>query len=139
MVVVPRAPAGARRKGTPQQRAHPVRPAPHPLRQPDQATAHFDDEFRAAVKDFKAHSALHGRTPVALDGTELFRSRTIHCPNCSTRKLGDSGTEHYHRMLSATATAAPDCARTRWKIENETFNVLKQHGYHLEHSFGHGG
>ena len=25
-----------------------------------------------------------------------------------------------------------DCARARWKIENETFNVLKQHGYHLE-------
>ena len=31
-----------------------------------------------------------------------------------------------------------DCARPRWKIENETFNVLKQHGYHLEHNFGHG-
>ena len=31
-----------------------------------------------------------------------------------------------------------NCARARWKIENETFNVLKQHGYHLEHNFGHG-
>ena len=31
-----------------------------------------------------------------------------------------------------------DCARARWKIENETFNVLKQHGYHLKHNFGHG-
>ncbi len=31
-----------------------------------------------------------------------------------------------------------DCARARWKIENETFNVLKQHGHHLEHNFGHG-
>ena len=30
------------------------------------------------------------------------------------------------------------CGRTRWKIENETFNVLKRHGYHLEHNFGHG-
>jgi len=30
------------------------------------------------------------------------------------------------------------CARARWKIENETFNVLKNHGYHLEHNFGHG-
>lgn len=29
-------------------------------------------------------------------------------------------------------------ARTRWKIENETFNVLKTKGYHLEHNFGHG-
>jgi hypothetical protein len=30
------------------------------------------------------------------------------------------------------------CGRARWKIENETFNVLKTGGYNLEHSFGHG-
>ncbi len=30
------------------------------------------------------------------------------------------------------------CGRTRWKIENETFNVLKINGYNLEHNFGHG-
>jgi hypothetical protein len=30
------------------------------------------------------------------------------------------------------------CARARWKVENETFNVLKNNGYHLEHNFGHG-
>ena len=29
-------------------------------------------------------------------------------------------------------------ARARWKIENEGFNTLKNHGYHLEHNFGHG-
>ena len=28
--------------------------------------------------------------------------------------------------------------RARWKIENETFNTLKNQGYHLEHSYGHG-
>lgn len=28
--------------------------------------------------------------------------------------------------------------RTRWKIENETFNTLKNHGYNLEHNYGHG-
>jgi hypothetical protein len=28
--------------------------------------------------------------------------------------------------------------RTRWKIENETFNALKNQGYHFEHNFGHG-
>ena len=28
--------------------------------------------------------------------------------------------------------------RARWKIENETFNVLKTNGYNLEHNFGHG-
>ena len=36
------------------------------------------------------------------------------------------------------------CARARWKVEprgspeNESFNVLKFNGYHLEHNFGHG-
>ncbi|GHU81712.1 hypothetical protein FACS189468_4830 [Spirochaetia bacterium] len=30
------------------------------------------------------------------------------------------------------------CARARWKIENEHNNVLKNHGYNLEHNFGHG-
>ena len=28
--------------------------------------------------------------------------------------------------------------RARWKIENETFNVLKTKGYNIEHNFGHG-
>jgi hypothetical protein len=28
--------------------------------------------------------------------------------------------------------------RARWHIENETFNTLKNQGYHLEHNFGHG-
>jgi hypothetical protein len=28
--------------------------------------------------------------------------------------------------------------RSRWKIENETFNTLKNQGYHIEHNFGHG-
>lgn len=28
--------------------------------------------------------------------------------------------------------------RTRWRIENETFNTLKNQGYQFEHNFGHG-
>lgn len=28
--------------------------------------------------------------------------------------------------------------RVRWKIENETFNTLKNQGYNFEHNFGHG-
>ena len=29
-------------------------------------------------------------------------------------------------------------ARARWRIENETFNTLKNQGYHFEHNYGHG-
>lgn len=28
--------------------------------------------------------------------------------------------------------------RTRWRIENETYNTLKNQGYHFEHNYGHG-
>jgi Transposase DDE domain len=28
--------------------------------------------------------------------------------------------------------------RTRWRIENETFNTLKNQGYHFAHNYGHG-
>ena len=37
-----------------------------------------------------------------------------------------------------TVAELADCARARWKIENESFNVLKNGGYHLELNFGHG-
>jgi hypothetical protein len=28
--------------------------------------------------------------------------------------------------------------RQRWRIENDIFDVMKNHGYHLEHNYGHG-
>ena len=37
-----------------------------------------------------------------------------------------------------TVAALAAAGRARWKIENETFNVLKTKGYNLEHNFGHG-
>lgn len=41
--------------------------------------------------------------------------------------------------IDATIVAElADCGRARWKIENETFNVLKTRGYNLDHNFGHG-
>ena len=30
------------------------------------------------------------------------------------------------------------CGRTRWKVENEGFNILKNNAYSIEHNFGHG-
>ena len=31
-----------------------------------------------------------------------------------------------------------NAGRTRWKVENESKNILKNQGYNLEHNFGHG-
>src|SRR3954453_23383809 len=54
-----------------------------------------------------------------------------------------TGKRTYHNSfvtdLPITADSVAElaaCGRAKWKIENETFNVLK--GYNLEHSFGHG-
>lgn len=38
--------------------------------------------------------------------------------------------ENYMKIVKA--------GRGRWKIENETFNTLKNQGYNYEHNFGHG-
>ena len=41
-------------------------------------------------------------------------------------------------ITAETIAEIAACGRARWKIENETFNVLKNNGYHLERNFGHG-
>ena len=48
---------------------------------------------------------LGGRTLIALDGTECFCSREIHCQRCSTRKRSDGGTEYFHAFLGASIVA----------------------------------
>src|SRR3954470_7736024 len=41
-------------------------------------------------------------------------------------------------VSAGTVADLAACGRARWKIENETFNVLKTGDYNLEHNFGHG-
>lgn len=56
-----------------------------------------------------------------------------------------NGKRTYHNSLvtdlpvsAGNVAELAACGRARWKIENETFNVLKCGGYNLEHNFGHG-
>jgi hypothetical protein len=42
------------------------------------------------------------------------------------------------RVNKGTVYRLMQGARARWRIENETFNTLKNQGYHCEHNFGHG-
>ena len=56
-----------------------------------------------------------------------------------------TGTLLYHNSwitdleVDATnVTEVVQIGRTRWKIENEQFNVHKNHGYDLTHNYGHG-
>jgi hypothetical protein len=59
--------------------------------------------------------------------------------------LNAKGKRTYYNSFVTDLAIAPDtvaelaaCGRARWKIENETFNVLKTNGYNLGHNFGHG-
>lgn len=63
----------------------------------------------------------------------------------SVEILNGKGKRTYHNsfvtdlpVTAATVAELAACGRARWKIENETFNVLKSNGYNLEHNFGHG-
>ena len=63
----------------------------------------------------------------------------------SVEILNGKGKRTYHNsfvtdlpVTIGTVAELAACGRARWKIENETFNVLKTNGYNLEHNFGHG-
>jgi hypothetical protein len=52
---------------------------------------------------------------------------TYHCSWITNIKLTSN---NVYQVMRA--------GRTRFQIENETFNTLKTQGYHLEHNYGHG-
>ena len=71
-------------------------------------TAAFDPLFFRTIETegvLAPFQRLGGRVLIALDGTEHFCSRKIHCPRCSTRKRADGGTEYFHAFLGATIVA----------------------------------
>ena len=55
------------------------------------------------------------------------REKKGRCGWCTDHKITDNNL--YEIMRGG---------RTRWKVENETFNTLKNQGYQFEHNFGHG-
>jgi len=58
-------------------------------------------------------------------------------------EIGPSGTKHFTwvtdiQIAKKNVYRIMRGGRARWKIENETFNTLKNQDYHLEHNFGLG-
>jgi hypothetical protein len=58
-------------------------------------------------------------------------------------EIGKDKTQHFCWVTDFTITklnvfTIMRGGRARWKVENETFNTLKNQGYHFEHNFGHG-
>src|SRR5438309_11437695 len=58
-------------------------------------------------------------------------------------EIGDDKVQHFSwvtdlRVNKRNVFPLMQGGRARWKIENETFNTLKNQGYHFEHNYGHG-
>jgi hypothetical protein len=58
-------------------------------------------------------------------------------------EMGDNKVQHFSwvtdlRVSTRNVFHLMRGGRARWKIENETFNTLKNQGYHFEHNYGHG-
>lgn len=58
-------------------------------------------------------------------------------------EIGKDKTQHFCWVTDFTITkrnvfTIMRGGRARWKVENETFNTLKNQGYHFEHNYGHG-
>lgn len=72
---------------------------------------HFDSVFATVIEGvdesggLRSLRRLDGRMLIALDGSEHFCSRKVHCPHCSTRRRADGETEYFHTFVGATLVA----------------------------------
>jgi hypothetical protein len=75
----------------------------------------------------------------------LTQSETVRVNFLEVWEQRPAGMVGYHNswvtdfaVTPETVAAIVGIGRSRWKIENEQFNVQKNHGYELEHNYGHG-
>jgi hypothetical protein len=109
-------------------------------------------EYVEGARALKEMSRLEGKDTRGrlhvyewINGVPLNGNADSPFVNYFSYELYDKGKRTYH---NAWVTDFPvdeknveelvRIGRCRWKIENETFNTLKNQGYHIEHNFGHG-
>jgi hypothetical protein len=88
-----------------------------------------------------------GRTHVYewINGVPLNGNKDGPLVNYFEYWLKDGQKVGYHNSWVTDLSLDDDCieemvriGRSRWMIENEVFNTVKNHGYHIEHNYGHG-
>ena len=92
------------------------------------------------MDDVGTHHEFRAYTDVPLnDANHDYRVNVLDY--WETKKNGRK--QHFSWVTKLPLTAenvyqAMRTRRSRWKIENETFNTLKNHGYNFEHNYDHG-
>jgi hypothetical protein len=79
-----------------------------------------------------------------IDEVPLNKSNLdLHVTFVEHWEIGPAGTKHFTWVTDLAVTTdnvyqVMRGGRARWRIENETFNTLKNQGYHFGHNFGLG-
>jgi hypothetical protein len=94
------------------------------------------------LSDGKVKTTIRWTNGLALNGTHLEIS--VNYLECEQVDLKTQALVYKNAWITnltldqQNAKELVKAARSRWKIENETFNTLKNQGYHFEHNYGHG-
>jgi hypothetical protein len=105
----------------------------------DRAEAGQVEQFEVTDPDGTRHSYMFAKGLSLNESNQEVEVNVLHYI-----QIDADGTCHewtWVTDLELTVANAPLVARAgraRWRIENETFNTLKNQGYHFEHNYGHG-
>lgn len=94
---------------------------------------------RVGKKHFTDHYSFINQVPLRDgEGATLVNWLSLRSTDDQGQVVFESAWATNHLVTHDNVVALASAARARWKIENENNNTLKNHGYHLEHNFGHG-
>jgi hypothetical protein len=109
----------------------------------DQLLTAFEDDrvttISWKIEDGQAEISFVNQVPLNESNPDLLVNVLYYVeygPDGEERKVWTWVTDL--RITRSNAQLLVRGGRARWKIENETFNTLKNQGYHYEHNYGHG-
>jgi hypothetical protein len=80
-----------------------------------------------------------------INGVPLNGNKDASLVNYCEYWMKDTNKTVYHNSWVTDLPLDDECieemvriGRSRWMVENEVFNTVKNHGYHIEHNYGHG-
>lgn len=122
-----------------------AKPASHPTLMAAVAAAEAPGISQQGQWDEGSGARRHRYTYRLVRQLPLAMESPVRVTYVEVWERNPGGTLLYHNSwitdLEVTAenvAVVVTIGRTRWKIENEQFNVQKNHGYELTHNYGHG-
>jgi len=113
--------------------------------------AYLFQQVQAAAQDGRVtYYERHDRAAGVVHRFRFVNDLPLNASNTDVRvnfieywEMGAAKVQHFSwvtdlRVNKRTVFHLMRGGRARWKIENETFNTLKNQGYHFEHNYGHG-